>query len=117
MRRVLITGARAPVALHLARLFADAGYEVVAADTLRAPLARASRHVARYHRLAAPAENPAGFAAALGDVIAAEQPDLVIPTCEEIFYLAWAFETFGFSGAGPPATPDCTVVRSPRACA
>ncbi len=39
MRRVLITGARAPVALHLARLFADAGYEVVAADTLRAPLA------------------------------------------------------------------------------
>ena len=105
MRRALITGARAPVALHLARLFADAGYEVIAADTLRAPLAAASRHVARYHRLAAPAENPAGFAAALGDVIAAERPGLVIPTCEEIFYLAWAFETSGFSGSGQAPPP------------
>ena len=44
MRKViLVTGARAPSALHLARIFHSAGHRVILADTLRYPMSRATR--------------------------------------------------------------------------
>ncbi|WP_027057609.1 hypothetical protein [Mesorhizobium loti] len=85
---VLITGARAPVALHLARLLHAAGLRVVLADSPAHPIAAASTACAAYFRLP-----PARFAGhAYGEAVEAlvrsEGIDLVIPTCEEIFYLS-----------------------------
>ncbi|PHQ84302.1 MAG: hypothetical protein COB65_05900, partial [Thalassobium sp.] len=76
-RTVLITGARAPTALHLARLLHDAGQRVVLADSLAHPFAARSAAIARYVRLPAPRFDLPGYAAALRDLIGLERVDLV----------------------------------------
>ncbi|MBN9218388.1 MAG: hypothetical protein J0I79_10575 [Mesorhizobium sp.] len=88
---VLVTGARAPVALHLARLLHGAGLRVILADTPAHPLAAASIACASYHRLPPPRFAPQAYAQAVQDLIRAGGIQLVIPTCEEIFYLGQAW--------------------------
>lgn len=88
---VLITGARAPVALHLARLLDGAGRRVVLADSPARPIAAVSKACARYHRLPPPRFEPEAYAEAVEALIRVEGIDLVIPTCEEVFYLALAW--------------------------
>ncbi|SFO71191.1 hypothetical protein SAMN03159463_02780 [Mesorhizobium sp. NFR06] len=90
-RSILITGARAPVALHLARLFHGAGHRVVLADTPARPIAATSKACARYHRLPPPRFARQDYAGTVEALIRAEGIDLVIPTCEEVFYLALAW--------------------------
>ena len=85
---VLVTGARAPVALHHARLFHAAGWRVVLADMPARPLSRSSRACASYRRLPSPRFHPEAFANAVAVLVEQEKPSLIIPTCEEIFYLA-----------------------------
>ncbi len=86
--RVLITGARAPAALHLARLLHGAGHHVVMADSLRWPVGAASNACAAYEQLPA-ANGPLDtYAVAIADALHSHQIDLLIPTCEEVFYLA-----------------------------
>ncbi|RAZ84665.1 hypothetical protein DPM33_30915 [Mesorhizobium hawassense] len=88
---ILITGARAPVALHLARLLHGAGHRVILADTPARPIAAASKAVSRYHRLPPPRFEPQAYADAVEALILAEAIGLVIPTCEEVFHLALAW--------------------------
>lgn len=104
MTNVLITGARAPVALHLARLFTTAGHRVWLADTHRFPLARATRFAEAYVRLPSPRNNVAAYGQAVEAAVAAHHIDLVIPTCEEIFFLAAARDLHGaeFDLFAPP---------------
>jgi hypothetical protein len=89
---VLITGARAPVALHIARLLHDAGHRVIAADSLAHPLTAASDSIAFYEALPGPRQSPKEYGAALQKVIQKHSITRVVPTCEEVFYLAqlWA---------------------------
>ncbi|RUX92477.1 hypothetical protein EOA25_31470, partial [Mesorhizobium sp. M2A.F.Ca.ET.040.01.1.1] len=88
---ILITGARAPAALHLARLVHGAGRGVILADTPARPVAAASRACARYHRLPPPRFEPQAYANAVEALTRAENVQLVIPTCEEVFHLALAW--------------------------
>lgn len=85
---VLITGARAPVALHLARLFHRAGWRVVLADTPASPLSAASRACARYIRLPPPRFEPQAYGDAVEALVKRDDISLVLPTCEEVYYLA-----------------------------
>ncbi|MAV46464.1 MAG: hypothetical protein CBC49_011240 [Alphaproteobacteria bacterium TMED89] len=86
---VLITGARAPVALHWSRLFHAAGWRVVVADSLCAPLGRFSRTVACFEPLPSPrAEPTAAFARRIDEIVAFHDIALILPTCEEVFHLA-----------------------------
>jgi len=85
---ILITGARAPVALHLARLLHGAGTRVILADTPARPIAAASKACARYHRLPPPRFEQQDYAEAVEALIHTENIGLIIPTCEEVFYLA-----------------------------
>jgi len=85
---VLITGARAPVALDIARSFAAAGFAVHMADSVTARIARWSRVPKRVHRLPPPRGDPAAFAEAVAALVAAVDPLLIVPTCEEVFHLA-----------------------------
>ncbi|CAA7618865.1 conserved hypothetical protein [Candidatus Terasakiella magnetica] len=88
MKTALITGTRAPAALDLARLFAAAGWRVIGADSLRFPVGRWSRALERhYHLLPAKADHHA-YAAQLAAIIRDEGVDLLIPTCEEVFFIA-----------------------------
>ncbi|WP_031202872.1 hypothetical protein [Mesorhizobium sp. LSJC269B00] len=84
---VLITGARAPVALHLARLLHGAGRRVILADSPARPIAAASTACAAYHRLPPPRFAADAYAKAVDALVRAEGIELVIPTCEEVFYL------------------------------
>lgn len=95
MTNLLVTGARAPVALHLARLFTTAGHRVWLADTHRYPLARATRFAQGYLRLPSPRGNVAAYGRAVEAAIATHGIDLVIPTCEEVFFLAAARDLHG----------------------
>jgi predicted ATP-grasp superfamily ATP-dependent carboligase len=92
MKRILLTGARAPVALDLARKFSKAGHTVYLADSIALPLARWSRSVKRTFQVPAPASNPVLFVNALESICRSERIDLLIPTCEEIFFVASGLE-------------------------
>lgn len=94
--RVLITGARAPVAIDLARAFRAAGYAPVLMDSVDAVAARWSRG-ARVVRVPSPRFAFANFAAALAAFVARERPCLIVPTCEEVFYVAEAAARDGFA--------------------
>lgn len=88
MPNVLILGGRAPVALDHARRFAAQGWRVVMADSVSCRLAGWSRAVSATVRLAPPRHAPARFIADLCAAITREKIDLVIPTCEEVFFLS-----------------------------
>jgi hypothetical protein len=70
--RVLLTGARAPATLELARLRARAGSVVHVADTHRWHICRGSRLITGAHRLPSPRFAPIAYATALR-----EMPDIV----------------------------------------
>lgn len=88
--RVLITGARAPAALDLARAFAAAEREVHLADCRTVWSARLSRAPKSTPRYASPVRHPDRFAEDIAGLIDRLDPDLVVPTCEEVFHLARA---------------------------
>jgi predicted ATP-grasp superfamily ATP-dependent carboligase len=88
MQRILLTGGRAPVALDLARRLARAGQRVFLAESQWPNLTSSSRFVERHYRVPPPKRDPAAFARAIGVIVKREQIDLIIPTCEEVFYLA-----------------------------
>ncbi|TPI41749.1 hypothetical protein FJW07_04345 [Mesorhizobium sp. B3-1-9] len=90
-RSILITGARAPVALHLARLLHGAGKRVILADTPARLIAAASKACARYCRLPPPRFEPQAYADAVEALVRAEGVEMVVPTCEEVFHLALAW--------------------------
>ncbi len=86
--RVLITGARAPSALHLARILNSVGHAVILADSQHFPVGRATRCKQSYLRLPAAADGLQSYGRAVEAVVRNENCDLVLPTCEEIFHLA-----------------------------
>ncbi len=89
---VLILGARAPACLEWARVFAASGWQVTVADSLRWPVARYSRAAQHYLRLPEPRTNPDAWIAALRDAVQTRAIDLLLPTCEEVFYLGYGLE-------------------------
>ena len=88
--RVLVTSARAPVALEWAQITQKNGHEVILTDTLQQPLSK-SLDGAEYKKVASPRFN---FEQYEKDMIALiMECDLVIPTGEDIFYLTKIIET------------------------
>jgi hypothetical protein len=85
---VLITGTRAPAAIDLARSFSREGWRVIGADRLAWPIARHSRAFAAHYRLPSARADHRAFADSLIALIARERVDLLIPTCEEAFFIA-----------------------------
>lgn len=88
MSNVLILGGRAPVALDHARRFAAQGWTVIVADSVSCRLTGWSRSVTSTVRLASPRHAPKQFIADLAGAIARYDIDLVVPTCEEVFFLS-----------------------------
>lgn len=107
---VLVTGARSPAALDIARDFAVAGYRVHMADSRPARLARWSKASAQVHRVPPPVQDPLGFRRDMAALVEAVGPALVVPTCEEVFHLAAARQE-GWN-MGPLFAPDLqTLLR------
>ena len=90
--RLLLTGARAPATLELIRLFARAGHQVIVAESARVSLGAASRFVGKPYRLPKPRTEPLAFARELERIVQLERIDLLIPTCEEVFWVSGMLE-------------------------
>lgn len=90
--RFFITGARAPAALQLTRILGRSGHEVILADSVAHAVAYRSRWVLSHEVLPPPANAYRRFAEAAAKAIARHSPDVVLCTCEEIFYWAKAAE-------------------------
>lgn len=85
---ILITGGRAPVALDLARMFNRAGHTVFVAESFSAHLCKNSTAVAKCFDLPPPRDSIEDFAQRLTEIITANNIQMVVPTCEEVFHLA-----------------------------
>lgn len=98
MRNVLITGARAPIARDLARNFAAAGRSSHLADSVHPWIVSFERGAqGRLHRFASPRFAFDDFAVDLCGLVERLDPELIIPTCEEVFYVGRVAERFGFA--------------------
>ncbi|MEY9094118.1 ATP-dependent carboxylate-amine ligase [Paenibacillus sp. RC84] len=85
---VLLTGCRSYAALDLARRFRDSGWNVYAADSVKFPVCRGSRAIKEFFHVPSPREGYREFIAALAAIIRSAGIDLLLPTSEEIFYIA-----------------------------
>ena len=88
MKRILITGARAPVSIDLSRRFHAAGHKVFLCDSVRFPIGRFTNQQQASYRVPSPRHDTAGFISEVNRIIDKNQIDLVIPTSEECFYLS-----------------------------
>ncbi len=106
---VLLTGARAPVAQDLARSFRAAGMEIHLADSVTPWAARGLRPKVPIHRLPPPRHAFAEFRAALARLADDLGVTLVVPTCEEVFWVAAAAGLDGY--ADRVFAPPLSVLR------
>lgn len=86
-KTVLITGARAPVALHLCRLLHGAGQKVWLADCVKRPLSAAGLAKERYFQLPPFTKDWEPTGDALKKLVDDKGIDVVVPTCEEALHL------------------------------
>lgn len=101
---ILVTGARAPIASDLAQAFALSGHHVWVADNLRFPLAAASPHIRGLIYLPPPRTGFPSFVRHLRAACATYAINAIVPTSEEVFWLA---------GAAPFLPPSVAVRTSP----
>lgn len=87
---ILITGARAPISIEWAhRLkFSRPSIKIIMADSMRLPLGRFTNTIDRYYYLRPPTKSFKLFVEDLLSVVNQEEISLIIPTCEEVFYLS-----------------------------
>ncbi|WP_439148039.1 hypothetical protein [Vibrio sp.] len=88
MKSFLITGARAPVALEIARNLKFHEHKVIMADSIRYPLAKNSYCVDAFYVLPSPKDGIEGYLEALIEIILIRKIQYLIPTCEEVFYIS-----------------------------
>ncbi len=86
--RVLLTGGRAPGTLDLARHLAASGNDVLVAESQKCPIARWSNAVGKTLQIPPPRYEPVAFTRALAESLERERIDVLIPTCEEVFYVS-----------------------------
>ncbi|NYE94529.1 hypothetical protein FHU41_000750 [Psychromicrobium silvestre] len=96
MNTVLVTGGRSAVAVELARHFSAAGYRVIAAES-QVNLLAASNFVDRAYRVPAARWYPREFGTAIQEIALEHGAELVLPSCEEVFWLAEVAARDGFS--------------------
>jgi hypothetical protein len=106
-RRVLVTGARLPAALEIARALAEAGAEVWAADSLIFSPTRASKAVRGYFQFPSPAMHPQAFQETLLHQVRRLGITQIVPVSEEVFFLAAMRRELG---------PHATLFAPPLDC-
>jgi len=85
---IIVTGSRAPAALDLMRALHAEGHQVYSADSMRFALSRFSNAATKHIVLPSPNREMTAYITALKDAIIEHQIDILIPTCEEIFFIA-----------------------------
>jgi predicted ATP-grasp superfamily ATP-dependent carboligase len=88
MKRILITGGRNPSALELVRLLYRSNVQLWLADSMLFPVGRYSRYIAGYWKTPSVAQHPTEYLLFLKQKIIHHRIDLLIPSYEEVFFLA-----------------------------
>ncbi len=86
--RILITGARSPVAVEWATILRQGNHQVWLSDSIAWPLGRFTRSEQSYFYYPSPRFSSLQCAKAIEQFCLDKQIDLIIPTCEEVFHLA-----------------------------
>ncbi|MBA4537980.1 hypothetical protein H1Z61_12765 [Bacillus aquiflavi] len=86
-QHILLTGGRAPVTLDLARQFHSLGHKVYVADSVPMQLTSLSNAVCKSFVITSPVADYNGFIQDLLTIIHDYKIHLLIPTCEEVFYI------------------------------
>lgn len=94
IKKVLLTGGRAPSTMELARFFSKRNIEVHVAESFPASISKKSNYIRKFHLTSKPKQETKRFINDLVEIITSESIDLYIPTCEEIFYVAEHKEQF-----------------------
>lgn len=87
-KNILITGSRAPATLFLIRKLSKAGYNIFVAESCDYFLGKYSIYVKQNYKITAPNTNFEQFMEEIIKIVQKEKIDLIIPTCEEIFYIS-----------------------------
>ena len=85
---ILLTGGRILPTLSLVRLFSSAGYRVFVADSWENFICSYSTSTVKGFLVPSPSQETKNYIQALKTIIKKEEISLLIPTFEEIFYLA-----------------------------
>jgi hypothetical protein len=85
---ILISGARAPIALEMVRSFAKAGHRVIVTDSMHLTIARWSKYSNKYYRTPSPRFETLKFKEKLKEIIQKEAITHYIPTCEEAIFVS-----------------------------
>jgi predicted ATP-grasp superfamily ATP-dependent carboligase len=93
-QNILISGARAPIALEMARSFKKAGCRVIMIDSLHLTISRWSKYVDKYYVVASPRFFIHLFVKQVQDIIRDENITHFIPTCEEAIFVASRLNEF-----------------------
>jgi hypothetical protein len=87
-KRVMLTCAGTSFALELARLFARAGDTVFASDSRKFSFARFSNSVAECFQAPSPRFKSVAYVERLCEIVEQRDIDVLIPTYEDLFYIA-----------------------------
>lgn len=88
MANILVTSARAPVALELIRNFGKHGHSVIACDSLTNSIGFKSKYIFKKVITPSPRFNFDCFRKIIIATVEKNKIDIIFPTCEEVFYLA-----------------------------
>lgn len=88
MKRVLLTCARIPTALFLARALHKVGAEVHVADSFSIHLCKATNSVKTCHKVTSPVNNKDAYKKEILEIITKYKIDLVIPVFEDAIFLS-----------------------------
>jgi predicted ATP-grasp superfamily ATP-dependent carboligase len=88
VKRILLTGVRTPAGLALLNNLTANGYQVYCADSCQYPIIRFSKKSSGYHIFPSPRFQSAMFKEKLIALCIEYKIDLIIPLCEEIFYIS-----------------------------
>ncbi len=87
-KNILLTGGRSPTALFLARELAKEGHRIFVAETSTLHVCRFSNAVTKTFVVPSPRFETEQFLTRIAQIAKEEQIDLILPTYEEILYLA-----------------------------
>ncbi|MGC5770923.1 ATP-grasp domain-containing protein [Paenibacillus pabuli] len=90
--KVLLTGGRAPVTLDLARMLHRAGHRVYVAESVVRHLCRWSSAVEQCFIVPSPRHETENYLFEMESLVQTWQIDVLIPMCEEVFYIAQGAE-------------------------
>ena len=86
--RALITSSRNTFALDIIRKLGSRGHYVVATDTYHGAIGSHSRYIAAHSLVSSPRFETDKFIEDISELVRTHQIDVIIPTFEEVFYLA-----------------------------